>query len=845
MVRSGDAVHVLHVDDESGFAQLVATWLGRESDGAITVTTVTDATSGLSTLSEKPIDCIVSDYEMPGMDGLEFLSAIRARYSDLPFLLFTGKGSEEVARDAFRAGATDYMQKETGTDQYAVLANRIRNAVDQHRARTASDRYGTAIDALETAVYVLDDDARFVDCDDTFCEITGYERQTLLGRHLSGLDADGTFAKQFAALCDTDGIGTVQFETDILSAQRGPRQCHCRLAIHTFDGDVPSRIVGTLEDVTERHDRRAAVDYHDRLKDIVLDTSTTLMSAALDEIETKVHWTLESVGEHVGAARCTVYRPDGDGMVRNAEWRQSGTSACDSDASVPREESVPVSHSSSSASMPADDFTRSSSGSSSSSSAPSSPSTSSEGRPSLSAEMSEWCLSQFQRFENVHVASLDDLPPESERTRERLGANGVESLVAVPLVSDWTLRGYAEFVVHDPEKRWSDHEIRLLRILGDMLAHTFERREHERTMARYKTIIETVPDGVFLVDGDGLLVEVNEAFADAMGFDASELRGRPFADFAASGRVDADMVAEYVTNVASPLADVDANVDEDVFEMSVAASEGDERIYEAHTTALSFGGSRGVAGVTRDVTEEIGQRRELRRQNEQLDEFASVVSHDLRNPLNVAVGFLDVTRETESLEHLDRVDNALGRMNDLVENVLSLARQGRAVGETRPVPLDETARRAWEAVETGSSSLVVADGIGTVAADETRLQAAFENLFRNAVEHGSDGPSADGEVDVEVGPLPDDEGFFVVDDGPGIPPDLRERVFDYGHSSEASGTGFGLAIVRNIVEAHGWNISVTDAAGGGARFEITVRSYDSSGSAVGDDSVGRIDNSSQ
>lgn len=129
-------IRVLHVDDEPSLADMAATFLEREDD-RITVHTGTNPADGLKQVADNEFDCIVSDYDMPGRTGIEFLEAVRENYSELPFILYTGKGSEEVASDAISAGVTDYLQKESGTGQYTVLANRISNAVEQYRSRKA------------------------------------------------------------------------------------------------------------------------------------------------------------------------------------------------------------------------------------------------------------------------------------------------------------------------------------------------------------------------------------------------------------------------------------------------------------------------------------------------------------------------------------------------------------------------------------------------------------------------------------------------------------------------------------------------------------------------------------
>ncbi|SNR61559.1 response regulator, partial [Halorubrum vacuolatum] len=133
------SIRVLHVDDDSSIADLTAAFLQREDD-RFTVETATNADKGLGIIRNHPPDCVVSDYEMPGLNGIEFLQAVREQYPDLPFILYTGKGSETVASDAIAADVTDYLQKSSGSEQYELLANRIRNAVHARREAERADR---------------------------------------------------------------------------------------------------------------------------------------------------------------------------------------------------------------------------------------------------------------------------------------------------------------------------------------------------------------------------------------------------------------------------------------------------------------------------------------------------------------------------------------------------------------------------------------------------------------------------------------------------------------------------------------------------------------------------------
>jgi PAS domain S-box-containing protein len=203
---------------------------------------------------------------------------------------------------------------------------------------------------------------------------------------------------------------------------------------------------------------------------------------------------------------------------------------------------------------------------------------------------------------------------------------------------------------------------------------------------------------------------------------------------------------------------------------------------------------------------------ELKRTNERLEEFASVVSHDLRNPLTVADGHLELAREEADSEDLAAVAEALERMEALVDDLLALARDGESAAEIEAVDLARVSTDCFETVETADAELVVGE-TSALRADAGRLKQLLENLFRNAVEHAGE------DVTITVGDL--DRGFYVEDDGPGIPADDGEAVFESGFTTAESGTGFGLAIVEEIATAHGWSVTATESDDGGARFEIT------------------------
>ena len=257
---------------------------------------------------------------------------------------------------------------------------------------------------------------------------------------------------------------------------------------------------------------------------------------------------------------------------------------------------------------------------------------------------------------------------------------------------------------------------------------------------------------------------------------------------------------------------------------------------EARGTSEEGSAVDGYVVTSRDISDRKAYERDLERERDRLERFAGIVSHDVRNPLNVADGHLELAREECSSDHLDAVSRAHDRMYTLIDDLLTLAREGAATPQLAPTDLGELARDSWRHTATRDATLAV-ETDGSVVADEGQLRRLLENLLRNSVEHGSTDNrrgSADDAVEhgstsprsqapedavtVTVGEL--DDGFYVADDGEGLPDRDPEYLLEYGVSTGTDGTGLGLSIVHEVVENHGWTLEVAEADAGGARFEI-------------------------
>ncbi|MFC3959715.1 GAF domain-containing protein [Halovivax cerinus] len=384
---------------------------------------------------------------------------------------------------------------------------------------------------------------------------------------------------------------------------------------------------------------------------------------------------------------------------------------------------------------------------------------------------------------------------------------------------------------------YDETDLELVELLSAHVAETLARLRAESEVVeerdRLSALFDNVPDPAVryeFVDGQPIVRDVNDAFEDVFGYDHEEILGESVDDYILppgyedEGRdLNRALMAGEPVQHTSKRQTTDGIRDVKIDVVPLQRGEHSPEGFSIYT----------------DITDQKRRERELRDQNERLDRFASVVSHDLRNPLSVAAGYLERTRETGDLSLLDEVERSHQRTFDIIDDVLTLARTGGEVTETERVELSAVASDAWANVDTDDARLDI-PAADSVRADRGRLRQLFENLFRNAVEHGSTSrvesgasedavehgstsrseatTAADDQVlTVTVADTPD--GFAVSDDGAGFDEAVdRENVFDFGYTASQDGTGLGLSIVAEIADGHGWTVDADTSESGGARF---------------------------
>ena len=756
MATASESIRVLYVDDEPGFADTAASFLEREDD-RLRVRTATDPEEGLAALAEREVDCVVSDYDMPGTNGIELLERVREEHPDLPYILYTGKGSEKVASDAISAGVTDYLQKEVGTSQYALLANRISNAVEAARSsREASRRRHRLEQILKTVpgcVVQLDIQGRFVFANSRAEDVLGLDRDDVTDRayndpewEIRDLDGDPIPDEDlpFRQVRDT---GTPLYGAKhTIRWPDGTRKVLLVNGAPLFDEDgTVDSVVFSLTDITNQQvQERELAETRRRLELALEATDTGVWEWDFQTDEVRWNETLERImgfdpGEFEGTLDAFVDRVHPDAV---SDVRQ----------------------------------------------------------------------------EIDRAIETDTLYQTEFRMREKGGEY------------QWVeVRGR---VVHDDT--------------GDRMVGTHQnitaRKERERQLTavknQYQTFVDNFPNGgVFLFDHECRYVRVGGEEVEAVGLSEEELIGSTPHDFFPDAIAE-ETVEYYRKALAGHSHTYEQEYAGSRYRIQTAPVRGDDG-------EIAYG-----MAVSTNVTEAVERRKQLERQNDRLDRFASVVSHDLRNPLNVAQGHLELARTDDDNEHLATVATALDRSFALIDDLLALAREGGEVATLEPADLESICRSCWQNVETADAILRVQTD-RPVQADPPRLKQLLENIFRNSVEHSSTGPHSQTHEDsvehgstdsrtasddavehtdspptIVVGTLDKEPGFYVEDDGPGIPPEKREQVFEAGYSTVDRGTGFGLSIVAEIADAHDWDVRATEGRDGGARFEITGVAFD-------------------
>lgn len=883
-------ISILHIDDEPDFADMAAAFLKREHDG-FDVATETNPMDGLDRLRVESIDCIICDYDMPKMNGIEVLKTVRETNPDLPFILFTGKGSEEVASEALSTGATDYLQKQQGTEQYELLANRILNVVQRYRSEQQATNLRRIRSLVREADRQLVQSSSKQVAATAVCEVLTRSdpyRFAWIGE----IDHDSGTVEPYASAGEGGGyLDAITVRIDEGPKSRGPGgtairegrvavtqniredptfdpwrekaieqgfeatasvpiqstdTLHGELSVyadrpHAFDEEERGLLSELAEDLATAFDRYEAQQFAElqrqQYQDLFDEAPVMYIATELEAGEPIIEFCNQQFAEKLGydrkevlgrsawefftdeseqeakegglerALNSELFREYRDLRTRNSNIINTivqATPRYDEDGTTKGVMSLFV------------DITEQQEREEELELYKTMVETVPDGVYALDEDLNYIAVNQAmadltgyskEEIEGSHMSLMHDesgVQSARESRKDLLAADGSTTKVI-------------EYDHYTASEKSVPCEVRFRALPSDngfrgtagIVRDISERKEREQELQWYRTIVEASGDAVYTVDADGHITFVNEAFCDLVQYREEALVGE-YVDIV----MDEDGIRRGEEIIHHLLT---CNEDKKTWEMDLIASDGQHITVENHLALLPYDDEfRGTTGIHRDITDRKQRERELKRQNARLEKFTSIVSHDLRNPLNVAEGNLELALEDCESAHLEKVAQSHDRMRALINGLLKLAREGAVITEVDSVELRDVITECWQSIPNGQGELLV-DSDVTITADNDRLQQALENLLRNAIRHGGQN------VTVTVGELADGGGFYVEDDGPGISEDECTKIFEHGYSSEPYGNGLGLSIVREIVDAHDWTIDLKDGRSGGARFEIRTR----------------------
>ncbi|MCL5037857.1 MAG: PAS domain S-box protein [Chloroflexi bacterium] len=361
-----------------------------------------------------------------------------------------------------------------------------------------------------------------------------------------------------------------------------------------------------------------------------------------------------------------------------------------------------------------------------------------------------------------------------------------------------------------------------------------ERRKAEEALRqseeKFRILFDGSGDAIFIHDLAGRVLEINDTAIKRLGYNREEFLKMTVAD------ID---TKEFAGKVMGRL-EVLKRSGSAVFEAAHVTKDGRVFPVEINSRMIEYDGKPAILSGARDITERkeaehelIMITEELARSNRELENFAYVASHDLQEPLRMVSSFVQLLArryqgklDKEADEFISYVVDGAGRMQEMINDLLAYSRIGTRGRPFEPVDLNdvlEAVLRNLKVAIEERHAVIKSDPLPVVTADVSQMRQLFQNLVGNAIKFNKKEPP---EVGVSVGDLGDRWQFAVKDNGIGIEPEYRERIFSlfqrlHGRE-EYPGTGLGLAISKKIVERHGGNIWVESAQGKGSTFYFTI-----------------------
>ncbi|UCE91129.1 MAG: PAS domain S-box protein [Methanobacteriota archaeon] len=838
------AIRVLCVDDEASFLELAKLVL--ERSGLISLEAAQSATDALQMLDKSEYDVVVSDYAMPGMDGIEFLKALRAQEDTTPFIMFTGKGREEVAMEALNNGADLYIQK--GSDvraQFAELTMMVKKLSDhrkaEQKARRERDVCNLLVEAEIVGFVAFDSDSKILLWN------PGMER-------ISGVRTQNAVGKRFEEIIPTlDGRDIGEYLREVLSGKKlGLRDIAFAIPETKREGyfrsfsaptlDATGTVTGGFTILVDSSEERAFQDAYQSsmsrysalfegagdaifvhsLDGRFLDVNQTACDALGYTREELLNMTPKDVDDAASSEKVSGRMEEilrsGSGSFEAVHIRKDGTT-------YPVELNVRVIHEG-----PKPMFIT-------------------IARDISERKKSEDALRRSEEFlANVFssiqdgISILDDSltvrrvnhsmegwyehkmpiigkkcyevhqwrdePCEDCPARRTLETGRVDSGLVTKRGSKGEAKGWLDvytFPIIDSDTGAVTGVIEYLR---DVTERVKTSEALARSEKRYRQLVELLGEGVLAVDASGKITFVNPRVGEMSGYGDDEMIGREIFDFLDAE--DKELVANQMSTRRNGVRGH--------YDVNIIRKDGSRMNVSIGASPLfsESGEFLGSLAVLVDLTNRKQIEDALRIANEKLRLLGAITRHDVVNQLVVLSGYLGMASTSSDGDKARAFIEKARQASSMIQDQLEFAQDFQQIGSRTPEWINASVTLDSALASVGIEAVSIESDIGGVELwADTMLEKVFVNLIDNSLRHGG----GITRIGISYERRGDELVVKVEDDGVGVPAEDKERIFERGYGKN---TGLGLFLIREVLAITGFSIEETGEEGKGARFEITV-----------------------
>lgn len=866
--ESAAVLKILHVDDDRDFLELFSVIFSR----FFHIDSVLTGEEALARLNEERFDAIVTDYEMPGISGLDLLRAATEKYPYTPVIFLTGQGNEEVAREAFVAGCIDYFTKDiTSFAQKEKLVNSIANAVrlkkHEEQAGKMEEMLRLTFFSSQAAMAIVSLNADILQVNRKFCQILGYCQEDMEGMSIKDIDDPEHWEEDYESVRRLIMGEADKFEEERLLTHRDGHQIYCRISVNMVrdSSGRPLFCIPTIEDISRKREIEKALEKEKARAQSYLDVANVIM-VALDRdgrvaMINKKGACILGLGEEeaVGRSWFDDFIPEPeraklrsaykemmdstnlhieeffddayenpvtarDGQERIIQWHNAFIKDEDGRVTGALSSGIDVTER-----IKIQEALRQN-----------------EERLSMALEAAQEGLWDWDsvtgeiyrspRFYTMLGYEPGEIPPTYQGWKDLVHPDDIDEAkknVREVLLKDLDFESEFRMKCRDGSYRWilsrgkavkwdeKGNPVRFAGTHADIDRRKIAEEALNEREQSFQALARNIPGIIYRVfpRENNRMIFFNDMLKALTDYDEEELKMGEICS------IDPLILPEDRKQVVETVKEAIEN--NEPFEVEYRIRHKDGSIRHLIERGRPVGNPLTIDGIILDVTSRKEIERELVAKNQELNDFAFRVSHDIKNTITVLGGYISIlkTSPPDAEDIMSTMEKKIDSLFGFINRLLHLSRAGMVIGDKKPVNLEEIIRQICDSMDgfDGSVELVFETPLFDVPGDCAMMEEVFQNLLENSIKFRN----PDNEKLIISVRLEKKGDYCVLtfrDNGLGMKEELISKVFNPGFTtSRDGGTGFGLPIARKIVEAHGGSIEArSDGPGRGTEFIMKI-----------------------